>query len=273
MKSGSSPRRRPSPSEQSLRLRTPSRRHVPGERGRATALDDEIVPAGFVEDRAVEGGHEGLVALRRPQHGLEVDRVLLSETGIEDSRRGDAYAVALLTEVMGHRGDEADLAARLPDVDVMGGAAGAHRHVVEGPALLQLGPQLAERQILVDAIRADLAQRHGLDQRQRHAARVRKADELVDLGLNALQRHHVELDGKPRDASGFDAIQNQVQRAAAGDRRETGGIERVQGDVDASDAGADEFLGVGREPSAVGGQREFTQRPVPQANRKAPKNV
>ena len=105
-------------------------------------------------------------------------------------------------EVVGHRRDEAELAAGLGDADVAGRAAGVVVEVGQRELLGEPRAQQRQRHILVDAAFADVAHRHHLDQRQRHALAVRPLHQRGDFVLvQVLQRHRVDLDAQgPRRA-------------------------------------------------------------------------
>ena len=119
-----------------------------------------------------------------------------------------------------------------------------------------------ERQILVEPAFADLAERHHLDQRQIHAAAMRPFDQPRKFVLvDALERDRVDLDLQAGGLRGVDAGEHLVQRPPARDGAEFLGIERVERDVDAPDAGralsSSAYL-ASCEPLVV--ERQFVER-------------
>src|ERR1700735_5540528 len=57
------------------------------------------------------------------QRLAQVGGILVAEEGGQRAGAGDAHPVAGLAEIMGHRRDEAELAAGFADMNVTGGAA------------------------------------------------------------------------------------------------------------------------------------------------------
>ena len=137
------------------------------------AVDDEVVALRLQADGAVDRGSEQVVVGGGPQRFAQIGGILVAEAGMQRAGAGDPHPVAGLAEIMGHRRDEAELAAGLADADVARRTAGV---VVEVGQRVLLGePRAKQRQrhVLVDAAFADVAHRHHLDQRQRHALAVR----------------------------------------------------------------------------------------------------
>ena len=82
--------------------------------------------------------------------------------------------------------------------DIARRTAGLVGNVFERELVHQPGADERQRQILVGAVAIDVAQRHRLDEGQVHAFAMRPADHLRDLVLiDALERHRIDLDGKP----------------------------------------------------------------------------
>ena len=148
-------------------------------------------------------------------------------------------------EVVRHRRDEAEPAAGLLDAHVARRAAGPVVDVFQREALGQARAHDRQRQILVEPVVADVAERHHLDDGEVHAAAVRPGDEIAELVLvDALERDRVDLDLEAGRLRGVDAGQHLVEIAPAGDGAELVGVERVERDVDALDAAALELGGV-----------------------------
>ena len=142
-------------------------------------------------------------------------------------------------EIMGHRRDEAEPAAGLLDAHIARRAAGAVVDVLERVALGEPRAHHRQRQILVEPVFADVAERHHLDDGQVHAAAVRPFDQVGEFVLvDALERDRVDLDLEAGRLRGIDAGEHLVEVAPAGDGAEFVGIERVERDVDALDAAA-----------------------------------
>ncbi len=161
----------------------------------------------------------------------------MAEAGVQRAGTGDPDPVAGLAEIMGHRRDEAELAAGLADANVARGAAGIVVEVGQGVLLGEAGANQRQRHILVDPSFADVAHRHHLDQGQRHVLAVRPFHQRGDFVLvQVLQRHRVDLDGETGRPRGLDAGQHLVEIAPAGDGAEFRRIERIQRDVDAANA-------------------------------------
>jgi hypothetical protein len=82
---------------------------------------------------------------------------------------------------------------------------------------------------LIDPACADVAHRHHLDQRERHAFAVRPFHQRGNLFLvHVLQRDRVDLDRETGGARRLDAGQNLVEIAPAGNGPEFCRIERIQ---------------------------------------------
>ena len=225
------------------------------------AIDDEVVAFRLQADGAVDRRGQQIVVGGSPQRLAQIGGILVAEAGVQRAGAGDADPVACFAEVVGHRRDEAELAAGLGDADIAGRAAGVVGEVGQRELLGEPRAQQRQRHILVDAAFADVAHRHHLDQRQCHALAVRPLHQRGDFFLvQILQRHRVDLDGEARRACRLDAGQHLVEIAPAGDRLEFRGVQRIQRDVDAAHAAVAQLAGKARQLRAVGGQRQFTER-------------
>ncbi len=162
---------------------------------------------------------------------------------------------------MGHRRDEAELAAGLADGNVTRGTAGVIGEVAQRVLFGETRAKQRQRHVLVDPSFADVAHRHDLDQRERHALAVRPFHQRGDFVLvQILQRNRVDLDGEACRARGLDAGQNLVDIAPAGNGPEFRRIERVQRYVDAAYPAVPQFAGEARQLRAIGCQRQFIER-------------
>src|ERR1700730_14787938 len=209
--------------------------HMPADaRAVVPAIDDEVVTLRLQADGAVDRRTEQIIVGGGPQRLAQIGGILVAETGGQRAGAGDPNPVAGFAEIMGHRRNEAELAAGLADAHVAGGAAGVFVEVGQGVLLGKARAEQGQRDVLVDTPLADVAHRHDLDQRQRHALAVRPLHQRRDFVLvQILQRNRVDLDGETRRSRRLDAGQNLVEIAPTGDGAEFGGVERIQRDVDA----------------------------------------
>ena len=131
-----------------------------------------------------------------------------------------AHAVAAFAEIVRHRRDEAEPPAGLLDPHIAGRAAGPVGDVVEREALEQPRATQRQRQILVGAVAVDLAHRHGLDQRQVHAAAVRPARSVaaISSSLTPFSATALILTLSPAACAASMPVQHLVEIAPAGDR-------------------------------------------------------
>ena len=108
---------------------------------------------------------------------------------------GQPHPVAGLAEIVAERCNQAQAATGFGDPHIARRTTGRERQVLQRPETLQLAPHLGQREVLIGAIRLDLAQRHGLDQRQIVALAMRPADQVRDLArIVVLEGDGVDLD-------------------------------------------------------------------------------
>src|SRR5690606_1386635 len=139
-----------------------------------------------------------------------------AEAGIKLAGSGYAHAVAAGAEVVGQRGDETKPAAGLSDLDVARRAARAVIARCQRPAVLKRFAHGSQRQVVVDALALDLAERHDLDQRDLVPVRVRPLDEEGDLlFVETLERDGVELHPEPGLARRGDPLEHLAEPVAA----------------------------------------------------------
>ena len=112
-------------------------------------------------DRPVDRCAQNLVAFRGPQGRAQIGRILLTQAHEQRARAGHADAVAALAEIVRERRDEAEAPAGLPYPDVAGRPARGVGDILEREAVEELRPQDGERQVLVDPVPRDLAERTG----------------------------------------------------------------------------------------------------------------
>src|ERR1043166_7523262 len=88
------------------------------------AVDDEIVALRLQRDGAIDGCSEQAVIAGGAQRLAQIGGILVAETAVQRAGAGDAHAVAGFAEIVGHRRDEAELAAGFADADVARGSPG-----------------------------------------------------------------------------------------------------------------------------------------------------
>ncbi len=226
------------------------------------AIDDEIVALGLAGDRFVNGGLEQPVALGQAQRGAQIGGVLLTEAHIERASAGDADAIAALAEIVRQRRDEADPTPGLADRVVARRPTGAVVALLERPALLQLGADQRERQILLDpGLAADIAHRHDLDEDEVEAFLAAPGDQAIELVvIDALEGDRVDLDGEAGALGRRQTVLHHVEPAPSRDRGELRRIERVDRNVDTPHAAILEFVGKAGELAAIGRQGQLVER-------------
>src|SRR5664279_2367405 len=77
------------------------------------AIDDEVVALRLEPDGPVDRGAEQGIVRRGAQRPAQIRGIFLAEAGVQGPGAGDAYAVARLAEVVGHRCNEPERAAGL----------------------------------------------------------------------------------------------------------------------------------------------------------------
>ena len=123
---------------------------------------------------------------------------------------------------------------------------------------------LAERQVVIEPVAINLAQRHHFDQGQLQPLPVRPAQQFGDFKLvHALERHGVELNRQPSSARRRNALEHLRQAIAPGQRGELGPIKRIERDIDSPHARSGEIVHNCGQLGSVGGQGQLVQ-PVPQ---------
>src|SRR5947209_197052 len=98
------------------------------------AVDDEVVALRFRSDGAIDRGREQVVVRRGAQGFAQIGGILVAEAGVQRAGAGEPYPVAGFAEIMGHRRDEAEVAAGLADAHIAGRAAGVV--VAVGPSVV-----------------------------------------------------------------------------------------------------------------------------------------
>src|SRR5215475_9506870 len=147
-------------SRQSKLALAPGDAHMARQRrALVAAVDHEVMAFGLAGDRLIDGVVEQVVALRGTQHAAQVGGIVLAEAHEQRARAGDAHAVAGFAEIVRQRRDEAEPAAGLAHAHVAGRPAGAVIDLVEGEAVGEPGSHHRQRQVLLEPVLADIAER------------------------------------------------------------------------------------------------------------------
>ena len=174
-----------------------------------------------------------------------------------------------LAKIMRERGDEAQSAARLGDIDITRRPPGAVIDVGERKSLRQARANHRERKVLIEPRLANVAKRHDFDKGELHASPMRPFQKRRELVLvHSLERNSVDLDLQAGRLGGVDSSQHLVELAPTRDGAELVGIEGIERDIDAPHAMACELAGIFRQLRAVGSERELVERPRGQVTRK-----
>ena len=159
------------------------RRHVPGDRWTSAPSDFKIMASGLASDRQSDRLRQGRVSARTTQDALEINRVVLPQAGVKDPGSRHADAIAVLAEIVGQGRDEADLPTRLYHARIARWSTRPFSQINQRPALLDQATQRCQREKLIGTICADLTERHGFNQRERHSSGMRKNDKVIYLPL------------------------------------------------------------------------------------------
>ena len=93
--------------------------HVPADAGAVVpAIDDEVVAFRLQPDGAIDSGAEKIIVRGCPKRLAQIGGIFMAEAGVQRAGAGNPHAVAGFAEIVGHRRDEAELAAGLADTDV-----------------------------------------------------------------------------------------------------------------------------------------------------------
>ena len=128
-------------------------------------LDPELVPLGLAGKQSVERLVDGLAPAITKQVS-ELDFLVMAKTAIDGAGGSDADSIASFAEVVRERRDQPKAGAESVNLEIARRPSSARqrRHQVE--LSLQGGPDFAQWQVMLGAVLLDLAERHGLDQRQ-----------------------------------------------------------------------------------------------------------
>ena len=92
-------------------------------------------------------------------------------------------------------------------------------------------------------------------------ARVRPTDHRFELiFVDTLERNDIDFHREPRPLRGVNPREHAIEIATPGDGLESAGIERVERNVDSTNAATRKFIGEPRQLRAVRGQRHLVKR-------------
>ncbi len=113
---------------------------------------------------------------------------------------------------------------------------------------------------MVGAVLARLAQRHRFDQGQVQPFGVAPAQHWQDfIIIDALERHHVDLDRQSRRLRRFQPGEHRGNIAATGDMGKARWVAAVQTDIDPAHPCVGQHVGMVGQLGAIGRQRQFVQ--------------
>jgi hypothetical protein len=179
----------------------------------------EVVPLRLVLESMCDRLEQHIVVIRCAYGLLQIRRIVLAETGMKHAGGSHTHTITVLAEIMRHRRDETDDASGFVDPCIARRSAGTQADIGQRPASLYLATQAVQRQLLIEPILTRFSKRHGLNQRQAHAARVSEGDQVVDLVFRApTQRNRIDLDRQPRILRSIDPFKHGCQRTAPGSK-------------------------------------------------------
>lgn len=148
-----------------------------------------------------------------------------------------AQAIAITTEIVSHRCDQAKAQAERFEAVIAGGASGPMVERRKCAGLPQRCDKFIERDELSGSPRHAIAQRHGLDKRQIEAiGRTIFRHRQYFVVIYAFQRNHIDPNGQFAAFRRCDPIQNLPKIAAAGNGIKFGRNQAVEADIDAPHA-------------------------------------
>src|ERR1700721_4051206 len=112
--------------------------HMPADaRAIVPAIDDEVMAFRLQSDRPIDRLAELLVVSGGPQRLAQIGGILVAAAGMQRAGAGDPHPVAGIAEIMGHRRDEAELAAGFADMHITRWPAGVVGKVGQGVLLAE----------------------------------------------------------------------------------------------------------------------------------------
>src|SRR5882672_6200532 len=242
----------------SVRFSLASDKDHGARRGDKTGLVDAVAFL-FFHDDGGDVGDQILVGGTFAQHGAQVVIVLAEKAGAEFAVGGQTDARAVAAERLRDWRDEADF------------AGGAIRETVFARGFAALVGNLHQRPARVNALLdfrggddeiarpvAVGIERHEFDETHDNAAVAGKFREGFDfIVIESADEDGVHFGGREaRFLGGLDAVPDLGERFGTRDAFESGGVERIEADVDATETGGDEPVAALGEQVAVGGHGE-----------------
>src|SRR6266404_5191694 len=214
----------------------------------------------FFHDDGGDVGDQVLVGGAFAQHGAQVVIVLAEKAGAKLAVGGKTDARAVAAEWLRYRSNEADFAGGAIRETVFAlGFAALVGNLHQGPtgvyAFLDFrgGDDEITRPVAVGI------EGHEFDETHDDTAVAGKLREGFDfVVVEAAHEDSVHFGGREaRFLGGFDSVHDLGERFSTSDVFESGGIERIEADVDATETGGDQAVAAFGEEVAVGGHGEI----------------
>src|SRR6266850_4291943 len=243
----------------SVRFPLASDKNHGARRGNETGLVDAVAFL-FFHDDGGDVGDQILVGGAFAQHGAQVVIVLAEKTGAKFSIGSQTDARAVAAERLRDGCDEADFAGSAVRETVFArGFAALVRNLHQRPAGVNAfvnfgcGNDETARPVAVSI------ERHEFDEAHDDAAVACKFREGFDfIVVEPANEHGVHFGGREaRFLGGFEAAHDRGERLCAGDAFESGGVERIKADVDATETGGEQAIAALGQQMAVGGPGEI----------------
>src|SRR6266850_460319 len=242
----------------SVRFPLASDKNHGARRGDKTGLVDAVAFL-FFHDDGGDVGDQILVGGAFAQHGAQVVIVLAEKTGAKFSVGGQADARAVAAERLRDWCDEADFTGGAVGETVFArGFAALVGNLYQGPARVNALPDFRSGDDEIARPVAVRIERHKFDETHDNAALAGKFREGFDfVVVESADEDGVHFGGsEPRFLGGFDAPHDRGERLCAGDAFESGRVERIEADVDATETGGDQAVAAFGEQMAIGGHGE-----------------
>src|SRR5882724_4062932 len=213
----------------------------------------------FLHDDGGDVGDQVLVGGAFAQHGAQVVIVLAEKAGAKLAVGGKTDARAVAAEWLRYRSDEADFAGgAIRETVFARGFAALVRNLYQRPARVNAlldfrgGDDEIPRPVAVGI------EGHEFDEAHDDTALAGKFREGFDfIVIESADEDGVHFGGREaRFLSGFDAVHDLGERFGTRDVFESGRVERIEADVDATETGGDEPVAAFGEEVAVGGHGE-----------------
>src|SRR6266403_1481179 len=243
----------------SVRFPLASDKNHGARRGNKAGLIDAVAFL-FFHDDGGDVGDQILVGGAFAQHGAQVVIVLAEKTSAKFSVGGEADARAVTAEGLRDWGDEADFAGGAIGETVFArGFTALVRNLYQRPARVNA---LLDFRGGDDEIPGPVAvgiEGHEFDKAHDDTTVAGKLREGFDLVVvESAHEDSVHFGGREaRFLGGFDAVHDLGERFSTSDVFESGGIERIEADVDATETGGDQAVAAFGEEVAVGGHGEI----------------